>query len=91
MAETPSLKELPPPPVPEFGRIIELFASQAMAASGKMPGTDPEAKRLDYMKYFIDLMEILEQKTAASLSEDEKQGLSQTLHYLRMLYVEAKK
>ena len=90
MSDTPSMKELPPPPTAEFSRIVEMFASQAFAAFGKLPQTQSEP-RLDYAKYFIDLLEVLQEKSKGNISKEEADALEGTLHYLRMMYVDAKK
>ncbi len=89
-ADEPKAKDLPPPPAASFEGIVEMFASQAIASMGLMPGA-PEEPRLDYSKYFIDLLEVLEQKTKGSISEEEAKRLEQTLHYLRMAFVEVNK
>lgn len=67
-----------------------MFASQAMASMGLMLDA-PGPKRLDYAKFFIDLLEVLEKKTTGQLSGDEAKMLEATLHQLRMIYVQQSK
>jgi hypothetical protein len=84
------MNDLPPPPPPAFSNIIEMLASQALASMGKLPQAGTAA-RLDYAKYFIDLIEIVGQKAKAELSPEETNVIEGTLHYLRMMYVEETK
>ena len=90
MSDAPSMKDLPPPPPAAFGNIMEMLASQALAAMGKLPQSGAGV-RLDYAKYFIDLIDILQQKAKAELSEEESNAIEGTLHYLRMMFVEESK
>lgn len=90
MSDTQSMKDLPPPPPAAFGNIVEMLASQALASMGKLPQAGTAA-RLDYAKYFIDLIDILQQKAKAELTEEESNAFDGTLHYLRMMYVEETK
>ena len=73
--------------------LIQLLASQAMLAMGKMklPG-QPEMKvDLDAAKHFVDLLGVLEEKTKGNLTTDEEAMLSAVAHELRMIYVAEKK
>ena len=90
MSKSASMKDLPPPPQPQFSGIVEMFASQAIAAMGKLPQENSEP-RLDYAKYFIDLLTVLQEKSKSNLSTDETTFIDNTLYYLRMMYVEVNK
>jgi hypothetical protein len=90
MSDLPDMQQLPPPPTADFSKIVEMFASQALAAMGKMPQAGSTV-RMDYAKYFIDLLEVLQEKSKSNLTKDEDQALDGTLHYLRMLFIQNNK
>lgn len=73
-----------------FMEIINTLAMQAMVGLGVMQGPGGQAipPNFDAAKHFIDLLDVLEQKTKGNLEPDEKTILDQTLHQLRIIYVE---
>lgn len=72
--------------------LIQLLASQALAALGLIPGPDGESQvQLPIAKHFVDLLSVLETKCKGNLSSMEAKLLERTLHDLRMAYVEASK
>lgn len=83
----PGEGELPPA---DFRSILESFVSQAMMYMGAY--ADPQTGRpvvsLEYAKFQIDLLGVLEQKTKGNLTPEESSDLSRVLHALRMQYVE---
>lgn len=83
-------QELPPPPPASMQMLVTSLATQAVAAMGQLP--DPEGQNLppnaDYARHFIDLIGMLEEKTKGNLSDEENNYLQETLHQLRMLFVE---
>ena len=85
-------EEQPLPPA-SFEFLISGMATQAYAAMGLIPGNDgkPLPTRLDYARHYIDLLSIIEVKTAGNLSDAEKDLLKNTLHQLRMMFVSLKK
>ena len=81
-----------PPPMPEasFAELLNLFVMQAMAGLGMMAG-DGGAQlppNMEVAKHFIDLLQVLEDKTKNNLDEEEQKLLSQVLYDLRMRYVQ---
>ena len=73
--------------------LVQLLASQAMLAMGKMqvPG-QPELKvDLDAAKHFVDLLGILEEKTKGNVTPDEAAMIGAVAHELRMIYVGERK
>jgi hypothetical protein len=81
--------ELPPATLPV---LLTTLATQALVAMGQITH-DPSGKvesRLDEAKHFIDLLEMLEQKTAGNRTPDESRLLDNLLHELRMTYVSVK-
>ena len=78
-------------PATDFKGLVSLLAMQAMVGLGGMVG--PEGQELppslELAKHHIDLLDVLDQKTAGNLDADEKKLLDTTLHQLRMAYVES--
>ncbi len=75
---------------PAFIELLNLLAMQAVIALGGYQG--PGGERIPAnpaaAKHHIDLLEILEKKTAGNLSEEEKRALDSVLYELRMQYVQ---
>ncbi len=69
------------------------MATQATVALGLVPNpaTRKADKNLPMARYFIDLLGVLQEKTKSSLDQDELLGLEDTLHSLRMAYVQRSK
>lgn len=80
--------ELPPP---TFMTLVQTLASQAMVALGQFedPIEKKRVKRLPMAKHFIDLLEMLQEKTKSNLNQDESYALSQVLSQLRMAYIQS--
>jgi len=78
------------PGQPGFADLVNLLAMQAMVGLGGMQSQDGRAipPNLPMAKYHIDLLEVLEGKTASSLDDEENKLLETTLFNLRMAYVE---
>jgi hypothetical protein len=84
--------DLPPVPPPTFELLVSSLATQGAAAMGLLPmgeGEEPQV-HLDHAKHFIDMLGILEDKTTNNLSADESKFLTETLHQLRMAFVQVK-
>ncbi|MGQ0634637.1 MAG: DUF1844 domain-containing protein [Planctomycetaceae bacterium] len=80
------------PPV-DFKVLIDMLSMQALLALGLLApaeGRAPEVQ-LPLARHMIDMLGLLEQKTAGNLTPDEDSLLKGTLHYLRMSYVEIAK
>jgi hypothetical protein len=86
-------REAPPLPEPSFATLIGMLSTQAMVALGLLPNpaTKKAEKELPLARYFIDLIGVLEKKTAGNLERDEAAALDETLHTLRMAYVQRSK
>jgi hypothetical protein len=78
--------ELPPATLPV---LLTTLATQALVALGQIanPGADTAEVRLDEAKHFIDMLEMLERKTAGNRSPDESRLLDNLLHELRLTFV----
>ena len=70
--------------------LISSLASQAMASMGQIRGDDgkPMPVNLKFARHFIDLIDVIEDKTRNNLTSDEVSFLNGTLHHLRLLFVE---
>lgn len=75
---------------PAFIELLNLLAMQAVISLGGYQG--PGGERIPpnpaAAKHHIDLLEVLEKKTAGNLSEDENRALDSVLYELRMQYVQ---
>jgi hypothetical protein len=80
-------------PDPTFADLIGLLSAQAMMFLGLIPNpaSQKSETQLPTARYFIDMIGILEAKTAGQLTKDESQALGNTLHELRMTYMELSK
>lgn len=70
--------------------LLSMLSTQALAALGALgtgegiPPRDPAVAR-----HFIDLLVVLEEKTKGNLTEQESALLTQTVHELRMAYLQS--
>jgi hypothetical protein len=80
-------------PEPSFATLISMLSTQAMVALGLLPNpmTKKAEKELPVARYFIDLIGVLEKKTAGNLDREEAAALDETLHTLRMAFVQRSK
>ncbi len=82
-----SQPELPPA---SFPILVSTLSTQALASMGYIPGPDGQPMtNLPMAKHFVDTLAVLEEKTKGNLDEEENSLLSETLHQLRMAYVQA--
>ncbi len=77
-------------PAPSFGELVNLLVMQAMVGFGLVSG--PDGRRipphLETAKHFIDMLQVLEDKTRNNLTADEKKLMDQVLYELRLQYVQ---
>src|SRR5580704_954523 len=80
-------------PTPTFGDLVRLLSAQAMMFLGVIqnPATQKAETQLPTARYFIDMISILEEKTAGQLTKQESDILEETLHSLRLTYMERSK
>jgi Domain of unknown function (DUF1844) len=88
--ERPAAREMPDP---TFGDLVGWLATQAMMFLGEIPNpsTQRAETQLPVARYFIDMVAILEEKTAGQLTKEESNILAETLHSLRMTYMQRSK
>jgi hypothetical protein len=88
---TASTDELPDGPLPPASLpfLLTTLATQAMIALGQVPNpiTGKADLRLPQAKHYIDMLAMLEQKTAGNRTAEESALLDDLLHQLRMAYV----
>ena len=89
LAEETAKRE--PLPGPNFGELLNLIAMQAMVGLGLVsgPGGERIPPNLEIAKHFVDLLQVLEDKTKNNLTPEEKKLLDQVLYEMRMRYVQA--
>ena len=73
-----------------FTELVNLLAMQAAIALGGYQGPGGERIPANPMaaKHQIDLLEVLDKKTAGNLTDEEKKTLDAVLYELRMQYVQ---
>ena len=78
-------------PEPSFTELVNLLAMQAAIALGGYQGPGGERIPANPLaaKHHIDLLDILEKKTAGNLTDEEKKTLDAVIYELRMQYVQA--
>lgn len=78
-------------PDPNFSELVNLIAMQALAGLGMLsgPGGQRIAGDLQVAKHFVDMLQVLEDKTRNNLTPEEKRLLDQVLYEMRMRYVQA--
>lgn len=83
----------PPLPAPTFETIIALLSTQAMVALGLVPNpaSGKMETQFELAKHFIDMLAVLQEKTRSNLLGREADLLENSLHQLRMVYVELTK
>lgn len=90
-AETPEGGAEPESPLPpaSLSVLLTSLGMQAMMALGLVAATEasPPKPRLNEARHLIDLLGVLEEKTAGNRTPDESALLDQLLHELRMGYV----
>jgi hypothetical protein len=83
-----------PPNIPpaSFSMLVQMLATQSMAAMGMIPGPDGKQHREPAVaKHFIDLLSVLETKCKGNLDAAEARMLESFLHDLRMAFVDLPK
>lgn len=76
---------------PSFMALVSSLAIQTLIGLGRHPDPGTGTARLDLAQaqYCIDLLGILEDKTRGNLTDSEARALANTLHELRLLFVES--
>ncbi len=77
-------------PQPSFAELVNLIVMQALAGLGMLagPGGERIPPNIEVAKHFIDLLQMLEDKTKGNLTPEEKGLLDQVLYETRMSFVQ---
>jgi len=88
--ETVSAAKAEPLPNPTFAELVNLVTLQALVGLGLVGGPrgEPIPPQPDVARHFIDMLQVLQEKTANNLTPEEKRLLDATLYDLRIRYVE---
>lgn len=81
-----------PMPPASLSFLITTLATQTMVAMGLVPDllTNKAERRLDQAKHFIDMLQVLQEKTEGNRTPEESQILDSILHELRMGFISVK-
>jgi len=82
-----------PLPPGDFAALVSMLVTQAFFSLGvlKIEGQEDREPDLELAKYNIDMLETLQEKTKNNLSNQEQKVLEDSLHQLRMAYVQLSK
>jgi len=88
--EEPGAGERGPVPEANLASLINMMTTQALFAMGvlQVKGQEEHPLDLDLARYYIDMLEVLQEKTKGNLTEDEAGALKNTLTELRMGFVQ---
>lgn len=77
-------------PDASFAELLNMLVMQAMAGFGAMATPDGQRipPNMGIAKHFVDMLQVLSDKTKGNLTDEEQQVLDQVLYELRMRYVE---
>ena len=79
-----------PLPEPSLVELVNMIVMQASVGLSGYKGPDGKTLPADpgVAKHYIDLLELLRDKTAGNVTDDEKNLLDGILHEMRMTYVQ---
>jgi hypothetical protein len=88
-AADPSARDVPLPPA-SLEILIGSLATQAMVSLGIIPNpiTNRPQRLLHQTKHLIDMLQVLQDKTDGNRTTEESALLDDTLHQLRMAFVQ---
>lgn len=80
-----------PLPTADFTGLVSMLATQAFFALGVIRSKKDEQPEVDLEmgKYNIDMLGVIQEKTKDNLSDQESKLLEDTLHQLRMTFVQS--
>jgi hypothetical protein len=82
-----------PLPPGDFAALVSMLVTQAFFSLGvlKIEGQGDKEPDFELAKYNIDMLDTLQEKTKNNLSNQEQKVLEDSLHQLRMTYVQLSK
>jgi hypothetical protein len=89
--ETKDVGEGGPMPQASFVELINLLTMQIVVGLGGLQGAGGQnvQPNFDLAKFYIDLLDVLAEKTKGNLSPEEERLVTAVLHEMRLRYVEA--
>ena len=77
-------------PTASMAELITMCTSPVLIGLGivPVPGQDETTVDLPMARHFIDLLALLDEKTGDALSAEEQKAIDQSLHELRMAFVQ---
>ncbi len=90
-AQNKGVSDRPPLPPASFPILVSTLSTQALLAMGHFQ--DPEKGEIsrdpEQAKHWIDLLQVVEEKTRGNLAPDEQKLLENVLHELHMAFVDS--
>jgi hypothetical protein len=80
-------------PDPTFEVLVSTFATQAAVGLGQIanPATNETRIDLPHAKFAIDMLQLIEEKSAGNRTKEEDEFLADVLYQLRMVYIDKNK
>ncbi len=80
-------------PAANLPLLISMFATEALVSLGQVPhpASGKHEAYLPQAKHMIDLLQVIEEKTAGNRTPEETSMLEQVLHELRLAFVAVQK
>ncbi len=80
---------MPPLPPASFSGLVMMLATQSsmLLQEAADPAAENRTAQLEHAKHFIDMLAVLQEKTAGNLNAEEAMTLENVLHELRMAHV----
>ena len=80
-------------PEPDFQVLVSTFATQAAVGLGQIanPATNEVTLDLLQAKFAIDMLQVLDEKSAGNRTTEEDKFLADVLYQLRMVYIDKSK
>jgi hypothetical protein len=80
-------------PAPSLTLLVSMFATEALMALGQIPHpvSGKHEANLEQAKHLIDLLQVIEDKTAGNRAADESAMMTQVLHELHLAFVAVQK
>lgn len=78
-----------PPPPASLMLLANTLATQAMGAMGLIADDkgEPIPANFDFARHFIDMLDVLQEKTKGNVTDEEAAFLKEALHQLRLAFV----
>lgn len=78
------------PPL-DFSSLLLPFYTQALVKLDEIKNPEKDKHTLNLVKRLIDLLDLLKQKTQGNLKPQEEETLNNSIHHLKMAYMQKSK